>query len=56
MFSAVHPITDFAKILRHFRFVPNSEVAPLFNHLVGAGEQRRRKFEAQRLRGLEIDF
>ena len=26
MSSAVHPITDFAKILRHFRFVPTTEV------------------------------
>ena len=27
MTSAVHPTTDIAKILRHFRFVPGSEVA-----------------------------
>src|SRR5258706_3539799 len=26
MFSAVHPTTDIAKILRHVRFVPNAEV------------------------------
>jgi len=27
MFSAVHPTTDIAKILRHVRFVPKPEVA-----------------------------
>src|SRR5258705_11739571 len=32
MISAVHPTTDIAKILRHVRFVPTTEVArlPLF--------------------------
>jgi hypothetical protein len=31
------------------------KLAPLFDHLVGKGEQRRRHAQAQRLRGLEVD-
>jgi hypothetical protein len=27
MFSAVHPTTDIAKILRHVRFVPTGDMA-----------------------------
>jgi hypothetical protein len=29
MFSAVHPTTDIAKILRHVRFVPIADIRPL---------------------------
>ena len=34
---------------------PGSQSAALFDHLIGASEQRRRNFEPERLGGLEID-
>ena len=37
------------------RFVPIADITPLFNHLVGTGEQRRRHGEAERLGGPEVD-
>ena len=40
MFSAVHPITDIAKILRHVRFVPTVDIAACPNNV---GYYPRRK-------------
>jgi len=36
IFSAVHPTTDIAKMLRHVRFVPISDTHRLLDHLVGS--------------------
>jgi hypothetical protein len=46
---------DMQRLHRHVGFVPTSEVAFSFDHLIGAGEQRRRHAEAERLRGLQVD-
>ena len=42
------------------RYVPKGDIriaanCRLFDHLVGAGKQRRRNFEAERLGRLEVD-
>jgi hypothetical protein len=41
--------------LPNVRFAPRERRAASFNHLFGAGEQRRRDFEAEHLGGLQVD-
>jgi hypothetical protein len=53
--SALVRIPDSSRALRRFRKVPTSDIAPLFDHLIGAAEQHRWQFEAERFRSLEID-
>jgi hypothetical protein len=48
MFSAVHPTTDIAKILRHVRFVPQPDSCsaakePLLDHRVTERADRHRR-------------
>src|SRR5258708_34032244 len=51
---------DISELCRHVRLVPQAAVSKrgktvaLFDHLVGAGAQRRRHLEAERLGGLEV--
>jgi hypothetical protein len=58
--SALPPKADIAQHGGNVRFVPKADSAlrqnnVLFDHLVGAGEQRGRDGQAERLRGLEVD-
>src|SRR5207247_1276572 len=49
------PTSRHFKCRSHVSKVPEAEVARLFYHLVGAGEQRRWHDDAKRLSGLQID-
>jgi hypothetical protein len=58
--SVLHPTSDIGWCARHGRKVPRSDICSaasccLFNHLVGAGKQRKRDSYPERLGGLEVN-
>ena len=53
--SALAPIADMCGATSDVRFGPKADIR-LFDHLVGAREQRRRHGEAECLGSLEIDY
>ena len=50
--SALGSKADMGQRELDVRFVPEAAIGQLFDHLVGAGEQRGRHGEAERLSGL----
>src|SRR5262249_7140467 len=59
--SVLPPTSDIGRRRWHGSFVPREatyapqQTAPLFDHLVGSGDNREWHFETERPRGLEID-
>jgi len=58
--SALPPKAAIGDAMRNIRFVPNADsctaaILSLFDHLVGAAEQRGRQVEPERLSGLHVD-
>jgi hypothetical protein len=45
--SVLPPKADIADNRRHVGLVPSTDIAGLFNHLFGAGEERRRNVETE---------
>ena len=50
------PKADMCGVIRDVRFVPTADIAQSFDQLVGAGRKGRWHFEAERLRGAQIDY
>src|SRR5262245_64084044 len=47
---------DMCVATRAVRYEPIADIGTLFDHFIGAGEHRRRNYEAKRLGGPEIDY
>src|SRR6266446_1823994 len=52
--SALPSTPDLGETSGHVSFMLNSDIAALFDHLVGAAQQRLRNGEAESLGGLEV--
>ena len=55
MMSAFTPLATFERTCRDVGVVPTSDIARLFDHLVGAGEELRTNFKAERFGSLEVN-